>query len=373
MSDADSAAAGGRSSFRSWRRRVVEQIICCKDLSPIARVTAYAVASLLNRETRSTFASSMTIGRLVRLLPDEVANGLTELVKAGQVQVKRRENGRRDVFLVYRKDIESPYVPMLADSQFFRTPKWRLFLAERARFLDTIFADQNLSPTDKVIAFGASRLIMVEYRLILATYKKIGEVVGYSRETAKLAIGRLVNAGYFEKKNVDRKTMALFPMLEGKRAGKPVGSRVGKAYLRSAGLTGASSPKPAILGIPGAILSFRQHQSASPPDAEHDGLSALVGDGLPASTILNAEVSFAPKVADEGATPSSSPSHEAAIAARNCYALVREHYGEGRVSLVARALKEMAPEEVYQRITEAIETDNDLGHSPWVPYNEERL
>ena len=61
------------------------------------------------------------------------------------------------------------------------------------------------------------------------------------------------------------------------------------------------------------------------------------------------------------------------MAAHNCYALVREHYGEGKVSLVARALKEMAPEEVYRRITETIETDNDLGHSLWVPQNEERL
>jgi hypothetical protein len=367
MSDADSAAADRRSSFRSWRRRVVEQIIFCKELSPLARVTAYAVANLLNRETRSTFASSMTVGQQVGLGPDEVANGLTELVKAGQVQVKRRENGRRDVFLVYRKDIESPYMPVRADSQFFRTPEWRLFLAERARFLDTIFADQNLSPTDKVIAFGASRLIMVEYRLILATYKKIGEVVGYSRETAKLAIGRLIRAGYFEKKNVDRKTMALFPMLEGKRAGKPVGNRAGKTNLRSAGLTGASSPNPGTPGIPGAILSYRQHQSASPPDAERDGLSALVGDGLPASVILDAEVSFAPKVADEGAMSSGSASPEAAIAARDCYALVRQHYGEGRVGLVARALMEMLPEEVYRRITEAIEDENDLGHVLWVP------
>jgi hypothetical protein len=48
-------AGADQKAFKTWRRRVVEQIICRRDLSPVARVTAYAIADLLNKDTRSTY------------------------------------------------------------------------------------------------------------------------------------------------------------------------------------------------------------------------------------------------------------------------------------------------------------------------------
>jgi hypothetical protein len=84
------SAPGGRKAiaFGTWRRLVVTQIICRGDLSPVARVVAYGIAQASNRNTRSTYASSMTIGQKVNLFPDEVSAAITELVKNGQARVK---------------------------------------------------------------------------------------------------------------------------------------------------------------------------------------------------------------------------------------------------------------------------------------------
>ena len=79
-------AGADHKTFKMWRRRVVEQIICRRDLSPVARVTAYAIADLLNKDTRSTFASAMTIGNKVGLQFSEASKGLAELVRARQAR-----------------------------------------------------------------------------------------------------------------------------------------------------------------------------------------------------------------------------------------------------------------------------------------------
>jgi hypothetical protein len=66
--------------------------------------------------------------------------------------------------------------PHFGDGWFFKTPQYLQFLADRARLLDAIFADKRLSPTDKVIAFAATRFIRVKHLLTSESYRTIGEV-----------------------------------------------------------------------------------------------------------------------------------------------------------------------------------------------------
>jgi len=139
MSNVNSAPGGREDlAFGTWRRLVVTQIICRGDLSPVARVVAYAIAQASNRNTRSTYASSMTIGQKVDLFPDEVSAAITELVKNGQARIKQRDNGTRDIFLLLRGDIEIPDLAVRAGSEFYKTGKYRQFIVERAKFLDRI-------------------------------------------------------------------------------------------------------------------------------------------------------------------------------------------------------------------------------------------
>jgi hypothetical protein len=160
MSNVNSAPGGREAlAFGTWRRLVVTQIICRGDLSPAARVVAYAIAQASNRNTRSTYASSMTIGQKVDLFPDEVSAAITEVVKNGQARTKQRDNGTRDIFLLLRGDVEMPDLAVRAGSEFYKTGKYRQFIVERAKFLDRIFADRRLTATDKIIAFAALRLI----------------------------------------------------------------------------------------------------------------------------------------------------------------------------------------------------------------------
>jgi hypothetical protein len=200
-------------SFRKWRRRTVEQIMSRKDLSPIARLTAYSIAERLHQATRSTPSSCMTLGRPVGLKPNEAQKGLDELVAERHVRIKRRENGSRDLLLSERSDIESHYVPVFAPSAFFKTPKYLKFLTRRAKFIDRVFADESLTPADKLIAFAATRLIEVESETIDQTFEAIGRVVGYSWEATRKSIDRLVAAGYFDKCSVVGKKSILAPSL----------------------------------------------------------------------------------------------------------------------------------------------------------------
>jgi hypothetical protein len=158
--------------FRMWRRRVVEQIMSRspKELPPAAKLVAYSIASRLHQTTRTTPSSSLTIGKSAGLKPDEAQKGLDMLVAAGHARIKRRDNGTRDTSLVFRDNIEAPYVPVIADSAFFKTPAYFRFLTERAKFLDELFADGKLTSIDKVIAFAASRFIRADSGTIEESY-----------------------------------------------------------------------------------------------------------------------------------------------------------------------------------------------------------
>jgi molybdopterin biosynthesis enzyme len=56
-------------TFSQWRYRVIEQILCRKDLPPIARVAAYGIASRTNKTSRTTCSSPMTIAEMVPAAP----------------------------------------------------------------------------------------------------------------------------------------------------------------------------------------------------------------------------------------------------------------------------------------------------------------
>jgi hypothetical protein len=201
-------------SFRTWRRRTVEQIMSRKDLSPIARLIAYSIAERLHQVTRSTPSSSMTLGRPVGLKPNEAQKGIDELVAESHARIKRRENGTRDLLLSERGDlVDVPYSPVLAPSAFFKTRAYPRYLTERAKFLGKVFADEFLTPADKVIAFGATRFLEVESRTIDQTFEAIGHVVGYGAAAVRRSVGRLVAAGYFSKDRAPGKRALLAPAM----------------------------------------------------------------------------------------------------------------------------------------------------------------
>jgi hypothetical protein len=222
-------------SFRKWRRRTVEQIMSRKDLSPSARLTAYSIAERLHGDARSTPSSSMTLGRPVGLKPSEAQNGLVELVAAGHVRIKRRGESGRDLLLSERSDIGSPYIPVLAPSAFFKTPEYFKFLTRRAKFLDKVFADERLSPADKVIAFAATRFIEVERGTIEQTFEAIGRAVGYGAAAVRRSAGRLVAAGYFSKNRAPGRMALLTPAMD---------SATDSATVKSQNHCGAGTSSP---------------------------------------------------------------------------------------------------------------------------------
>jgi hypothetical protein len=246
-------------SFGMYRRRVVEQVMGRRDLSSTAKIEAYSIAGMSNHKTWSTLSSSLTTGRRGNLKPDEAAKGRKELLKAGQLRIKKRENGTAEISLVLRKDIGTPDVPIYVEGAFFKTAAYRQFLADRSAFLDRVVAAKDLSHSDKVIAFGAGRFIDPNAWTINTSYRAIGEAVGYSMETAKLSIGRLFARGYFKKRNIDGGAPVLIPTISvsaavarrglaqshfvpGRDPGKDPGKDPGNANLRSDHLAGVSVP-----------------------------------------------------------------------------------------------------------------------------------
>jgi DNA-binding MarR family transcriptional regulator len=239
----------GDLSFRKWRRRVIDQIMIREQLSPTERVIGYVIANLLNQHTRSTSSSSMTIGRKAGVTATEASDALAKLEKAGQVRTKKRDNGIRDTFLVLRDDIEPPDMQILATGDFFKTAAYRQFLSTRAMFLDQLFADKKISPTDKLIAFAASRFIKAEDNMIEESFKTIGSAVGYSWEATRKSIDRLVDAGYFDKRHVPGKKSILAPVISLPQMsaairdpGTDPGTDPGMPKSRNAHLTVVSSP-----------------------------------------------------------------------------------------------------------------------------------
>jgi hypothetical protein len=232
-------------SFRMWRRRVVEQIMARKavDLPPIAKLTAHSIAERLHDVTRVTPASSATIGRPVGLRPDEAQYGIDALVAIGHSRVKRHDNGTRYIRLMLRDDTDAPYVPVIADSAFFKTPAYMAFLSGRARFIADLFADHDVSPTDKVVAFGSTRFIEVESGNIDQTFRAIGTAVGYGPEAVRKSIGRLVTAGWFSKDRAPGRKTLLTPAFDsGMGSGMDSGMGSGMGNSGNADSTAISSP-----------------------------------------------------------------------------------------------------------------------------------
>jgi DNA-binding Lrp family transcriptional regulator len=393
-------ADADHKAFKTWRRRVVEQIICRGDLSPVARVTAYAIADLLNKDTRSTFASAMTIGNKVGLQFSEASEGLGELVKARQARTKKRENGTRDIFLELRNDVDTPELPIYADKAFFKTPQYRQFLADRARLLDAIFADERLSPTDKVIAFAAMRFIDVKHWVTSESYRTIGEAVGRSRETAKRSIRRLDDAGYFNRYDIDR-SLALFPTaLHRRRSGQSSGldsgsgqesgrqssgldsgsgqesgqsSGLGSVHpnLRSANFAGGSAPNPMASRAPEALPSYRRPRSNAAIDKANpfDTLAAYGAEAASGPEASNEGV-----IAERASWPDAPPRRDDLLAEATfllkarapsarafCYELVRKYYGKGKLGCVTNSLNTQSEEEVLADIIDVIKAGGDLG------------
>jgi hypothetical protein len=287
VGNTDADRKGTALSFGMYRRRVVEQIMGRRNFPPAAKIEAYNIGEVSNRGTWSTLASSRTTGRRANLKPDEAAKSRRELLKAGHLRIKKRENGTTEISLVLRKDIETPEVPVYVDGAFYKTAAYRQFLAERTAFLDWVIAAKDLSHTDKVIAFGAGRLIDPNTWTINASYRAIGEAVGYSMETAKLSIGRLVARGYFKKRNIDGGALVLIPTISlraadpGKGPGKDPGKDAGKANRRSVDGAAVSSANLGDLGYIGDFPSMRRPRSrAAPCDDSLLACSELGADTL---------------------------------------------------------------------------------------------
>jgi hypothetical protein len=263
---ATAATSDDKLSFRKWRRRVVEQIMSRKDLPPIARLTAWSIAERLHEMTRSTPSSSMTLGRAVGITPNEAQAGLDALVAAGQAQIKYRENGTRDIRLLLRDDIQERDTPVLAESAFFKTSAYPAFLSVRAIFITKLFADRDVSSTDKVIAFAATRFIEVESGTIDHTFRAMGAVVGYGSEAVRKSVGRLVTAGYFSKDRSPGGKAVLTPAMDSGMwsstgPGTDSGMDSDTAKSRSDDFTDAFSPIPSTSGDSGNSLSPFQEKN----------------------------------------------------------------------------------------------------------------
>jgi hypothetical protein len=237
--------ANDKLSFRKWRRRVIDQIMSNKDLSPTARLIGYSIAERLEQATRCTKASSMTLGRAVGIKPDAAQDGLDELIAAGQAHVHYTERGTRVISLWPYIPTGGSDTPVLAESAFFRTRAYPAFLSARARFLTNLFADRGVSSPDKLVAFAATRFIDVESGVIDHTSKAIGAVIGYGSEAVRKAVGRLVAAGYFSKDRAPGGKAVLTPAMDpGMNSGTNTGTDSGTAKTRNADSTATSSPLP---------------------------------------------------------------------------------------------------------------------------------
>jgi hypothetical protein len=228
-------------TFRMWRRRVVEQIMARKavELPPVGKLTAWSIGERMYDAGRVTTASSATIGWPVGLKPDEAQYGIDALVAVGHARIKRFETGTRSIRLLLRDDIEAPYLPVIAESAFLKTPAYMAFLSARAQFITDIFADPILSPTDKVIAFGLTRFIEVDGLVIVYPFKAIGAAVGYGTWVVKKSVGRLVEAGYFSKDRLVGGKAIITPAID---RGEGWGEDRGAVNSGSDDFTAISSP-----------------------------------------------------------------------------------------------------------------------------------
>ena len=133
------------------------------------------------------------------------------------------------------------------ESGFFKTRAYTAFLTARARFPAKLFADRDVSPADKVVAFGATRYIEVEGCTVDQTFSTIGAAVGYGAEAVRKSIVRLVTAGYFAKDRAPGRKAVLTPTMEsGTNSGMDSGTNSGmdSGTSKSGNIdgTGVSSP-----------------------------------------------------------------------------------------------------------------------------------
>jgi hypothetical protein len=104
--------------------------------------------------------------------------------------------------LLFKADV----VPVLSPKLFVTTDAYNAFLASRAQFLSRIYADPHLSPTDKVIAFAATRC-MDASGTVTRRYESIGDIVGYGKCATRQSLGRLVAARYFSKERIGNRAI----------------------------------------------------------------------------------------------------------------------------------------------------------------------
>jgi hypothetical protein len=116
----------GTMPFKRWRRLALDQIMARKHLPAIARVTAYALASMTNKTSRGTCAAPDTIARRVGETHREMARGIKMLVESGQLKIARRDNGIIDKFLILRPDIPIPDTSIIhAGKEWYKTGEAR--------------------------------------------------------------------------------------------------------------------------------------------------------------------------------------------------------------------------------------------------------
>jgi hypothetical protein len=166
--------------------------------------------------------------------------------------------------------------------------------------------------------------MLAEYLLTISSYETIGKVVGRSRETAKLSIRRLLDAGYFDRRIADGR-LVLFPNnlgeAPGKTRDKASGKTAGNANFRSPHLTEVCSPNCVASEDSAAIPSYRRPRAARPPatdslagSEQETGASLSTSDDLPSSAASTSKAAIERAELSASTTPSAQsapPSHAA--------------------------------------------------------------
>jgi hypothetical protein len=89
-----------RLTCSAGRRLVADQIVCCGDLEPIARIAAYSLAAATNKTSRTTCSSPADVAARVGESHAEMVRGIRPLKEAGQLKTRRRDNGTVDKALL---------------------------------------------------------------------------------------------------------------------------------------------------------------------------------------------------------------------------------------------------------------------------------
>jgi hypothetical protein len=83
----------------------------------------------------------------------------------------------------------------IADEKAERNKRSR-FLKDKDMWLQRVFADRKLRPTDKTIAWGISFHLSSDHRQAWPSHKTLAKMCGVSIRTSEYATGNLEKAGY---------------------------------------------------------------------------------------------------------------------------------------------------------------------------------